>query len=515
MANIVFMFVDGVLFIIGLLVWLAFFSQFVLPVETFVQRQKIFSRLLDYISSAHGPAIFVRDGKQVKRKGEEKKKGPGVLWLDSASAAVTRTATTFKQAIGPGVHFTDRGEYVASTVDLHTQMHTLGPRGSEDPFAPEPKEEDEQKKEKYTEVQKRRLEVRAWTRDGIEVIPNVTVAFKIDADPIKDPKAPGSRFGYKETEKGRLDENPVFRAVAGEGISPDAPSDANRRRVAWNQLPARVAVDLWREYLAKFTLKELFEASQEVPASTPSTAAPSPEETQALYEPLAPHKNKVERALANMLHEINASLGKQLEKCEAKLKGEEGAEDEEQSPKAQNRPEPVSAGNPKKETALQTINRMVAARMKEAEVDILDDSGRPGTGTLTSQEFKLLKERGVRVLNVNISGLRFEPKIEDQLVHQFSTTWLDSARAERDQIDRRRSFVELNAQVEAARKYAESLSGILIKADPEQQTQKEALKTLLLRTRDELIRNDRLHRRASMERAELEEIIQWVERNGE
>jgi hypothetical protein len=34
----------------------------------------------------------------------------------------------------------------------------------------------------------------------------------------------------------------------------------------------------------------------------------------------------------------------------------------------------------------------------------------------------------------------------------------------------------------------------------------------MLRSRDELVKNDRMHRRASMEREELEELIQWVER---
>ena len=33
-------------------------------------------------------------------------------------------------------------------------------------------------------------------------------------------------------------------------------------------------------------------------------------------------------------------------------------------------------------------------------------------------------------------------------------------------------------------------------------------------SRDELIKNGRLHRRTGLERETLEEIIQWVERNG-
>jgi len=42
--SIIYVFVDIILFSIGLLVWLFFFSQFVLPVHTFRERQRIFDR---------------------------------------------------------------------------------------------------------------------------------------------------------------------------------------------------------------------------------------------------------------------------------------------------------------------------------------------------------------------------------------------------------------------------------------------------------------------------------------
>ena len=60
--------------------------------------------------------------------------------------------------------------------------------------------------------------------------------------------------------------------------------------------------------------------------------------------------------------------------------------------------------------------------------------------------------------------------------------------------------------------YTKSLSTNLLRHRPS--TPKDTLKILMLRSRDELVKDDRLHRRASMEREELEELIQWVERNG-
>jgi len=115
-------------------------------------------------------------------------------------------------------------------------------------------------------------------------------------------------------------------------------------------------------------------------------------------------------------------------------------------------------------------------------------------------------------MGAGVGNLRFPPNIEDQLVRQWSTTWLNNAKAERSRIDRLRGFVELSGQVEAVIEYTKSLSSNLLRHRPP--TQKDTLKILMLRSRDELVKDDRLHRRASMERAEIEELIQWVERNG-
>jgi hypothetical protein len=161
---------------------------------------------------------------------------------------------------------------------------------------------------------------------------------------------------------------------------------------------------------------------------------------------------------------------------------------------------------------LETINRMIEARMTESKVIVLDDSGKPGENFLDSPEYELLQRRGIKVRGVSVGNLRFPPNIEEQLVRQWSTTWLDSARAERGRIDRLRGFVELSGQVESVLQYTQSLSRNLLRHRPS--TQKDTLKVLMLRSRDELVKDDRLHHRASMEREELEELIQWVERNG-
>ena len=485
---------DAIIFGAGMIIWLSFFAQFVLPVKTFRERQQIYDRLLTYMSGKHGPAIFIENGRIRASQGERLKKGPGVLWLDSASATVTRTATKFANTFGPGVHFTNNGETIASTVDLHAQVQGLGPRESENPFAPK---SESQSQDEYDQIQKRRMQVSAWTRDGIEIVPNISLVFKIDSVPAKGDEE-GSRFGY--------DAESVRKAVTGEGINPGAPSDAPRRRVAWNQLPALIATDLWREYLSKFTLAELFEASQPGPKPAPPPPTPEPDETQALLQPVIP-SNGIEKTVAGILHEVNLLLARWADKCEGL-----GTKRAKSATPAPMPAPPPKVEESKSETALQTINRMINARLKEDEVSVLNDNGKPGEGTIESPEFKLLKSRGLKVISAGVSSLRFPPNIEDQLLYQWSTTWLDNAKTERDRIDRQRGFIELSGQVDAARQYALSLSSDLLRHRPP--TPKDTLKNLVLRSRDELVKDDRLHRRASMEREELEMLIQWLERNG-
>jgi len=230
-------------------------------------------------------------------------------------------------------------------------------------------------------------------------------------------------------------------------------------------------------------------------------------------EPITPSSG-FEKALAGMLHELNNFLIRVGDRCERY----ERKPVKYITPAPRLKEEKAETKEPELETALQTINRMIKARMTEANVTILDDSGKPadtldGENTLPSHEYELLQQRGIKVLNASVGNLRFPPEIETQLVRQWSTTWLDSAKAERDRIDRLRGFVELSGKVEADLDYAKSLSGNLLRHRPT--TKKDTLKILMLRSRDELVKNDRMHRRASMEREELEELIQWVERNGE
>lgn len=496
-----------------LVLWMAFFAQFVLPVQTFSDRQKIFDRLITYLLGGHGPAMFIENGIIKEHSGERLKKGPGVLWLDSASAAVTRTPVSIKQTLGPGVHFIQANEYIAGTVDLHIQSHSIGPRESDRPFAAQ---NDSQSDDEYRQVQDRAKQVSALTRDGIEIVPRVSVGFRVNTG-FPAEHQPGSRFGYRKgvTKKDKAaekeDMDAIRRAILGEGVNPMVEPESPRHRVAWNQLPVLLAVDVWREYAAKFTLDELFLPTQSIPPKPLEMPTPTPDEVGALSHAIrvGAVRENMQNMFASMLQQINGWM-------ERTLATMEGVPPEPTKKPAPPPTAPITAApasiEPQKKTALWLINEMVKARLTQPEVPYIDDHGRRGEGTIPSAEYQLLQERGLKVLSVGISSLMMNPTIEDTIIRKWSTTWLKNAKNEAEQIERKKNVVESAGREKAFRQYADQISRDLVQKKP--QGVKETLKTLLMRTRTMIFNNDQLRRRMTADEEELEEIIKWIEANG-
>jgi hypothetical protein len=483
------------LFALGLL-WLAFFAQFVLPVQTFEERQQIFDRLMGYMAGSRGPAIFIKNGQAIDRPGESERGGPGVLWLDSASAVVTHINVSFRNTFGPGVHFTGGGEKIAATVDLHNQSQNIGPREKEKPFEPQ----NGTSEDAYKEIQKRRMMTSALTRDGIEVVPNISVTFRIDADPVKG-EQPGSHFGFNE--------DAVTRAIINQAVNPNAKPNTLEYNVAWNELPAYLAADLWREFISKFKLKQLFEVESLAPLPIP-TESPLPprQDTEALGRPMTSgEQGSISRILTEMLHELNHSLEGLAERCE---KGQAGKD----SKPAATGGRPGGGGKPpdvSKKTALQVINFMIKERLTNPRSPLLDQNGERLTGWQESREYKILKERGVRVLSVNVGNLRFPPDVEKQLISQWTANWLVNARNERERIETARSYAALSGQEKAIIEHAQDMGISVLESKREAKGLKDTVKALLVRSRMLLVRSDRMHRRASNELQELEEVLQWLE----
>jgi hypothetical protein len=237
----------GLIFLLG---GFLFFSQFVLPNRTILERVQAFYRLLLYPIGKHGQAIFIENGEIMERKGEVARRGPGVILLDTASAALLRTPVRFTRAVGPGIAFIAEDEYVGGTIDLHIQEQTIGPLDDDDPFAPQKEGED---LAVYENRQRRRSETQAFTRDGIEVVPRITVQFKLESTPGEG----FTEFGYRAES--------VERVIIGRPINASAIPESPERISEWKKLPAYLAADVWRECLASFTLLELFESKPNEP----------------------------------------------------------------------------------------------------------------------------------------------------------------------------------------------------------------------------------------------------------
>ncbi len=513
--NEVRLFVDlFIIFPFLLLVWMAFFSQFVLPVQTIGDRFRIFSRVLARVFGSHGPAIFIKNGVEEKEEGEERRKGPGVLWLDTASGAVVRTATKITKTIGPGVHFIRAKESIAGTVDLHTQVHSFGPKDSEKPFD---EKKESQTEEEYLHIQDRRKLVSALTRDGIEIVPNISVTFRVNTG-FPEKNKPGSRFGYrtgvtkKDKRNEEEDKKAIEKAILGESINPNYTPEMSRHRVAWNQLPSALAVDVWREYAAKFTLDQFLKPTQEVPAPAPSVIQPTEEEVDPLTQAIqiTGNRDALQVALARMLRQVNVFLARWINRLERAGK-ETAAEAPAPSAPA---PPPPANNKPEKKTAFQVINDMVKARLTQQFVDSLDDIGvrKVNAPLLFSREYEQLQKRGLQVLNVSISNPRVNPSVESHLVGDWEANWLEMANAEKDQIKLRQSLAESTAQEKAVEHYADELSQALLKDKPTDM--KGSLKRLLARTRSMIIRNNKLRQVMKMEQQELEEMLRWIEVNG-
>jgi len=198
----------------------ALVSQFVMPVYSLEERKQARDHFLRYSSGLPGPAIFVKEG-QLVASAEEKSNlnlAAGVILVDNTSGVVLRTDTQLTRAEGSGVVFTRPGEYTAGgeALDLRKQA--------------------------------RRVEqVRALTRDGIEVKVDIGVTFMLESGEPKplhdwtDPRQPPHAFSKEN----------ALKAFYGRTYRDNEQGE-------WAELPALLANDVWREQMMQRDFGSLF-----------------------------------------------------------------------------------------------------------------------------------------------------------------------------------------------------------------------------------------------------------------
>ncbi len=230
----------------GLFFWLFFFAQFTLPLRTLEHRLSAFLRLLLYIPGLAGPVVRVENGDIKERKADKEKNGPGVVILDTASAAMVRNPAEFVGPVGPGVYFTRRFERLAGTIDLHLQKSAVGPKESDEPFAPQRGDEPDAE---FQARQERRYSTQGVTRDGIEIAPRITVAVRLDVEQNQG----ATRFGYSNEA--------VNRVITATPVDANATPDSLPKKCDLTRLPLQLAADIWKECISRYTLSELFSAA--------------------------------------------------------------------------------------------------------------------------------------------------------------------------------------------------------------------------------------------------------------
>ncbi len=224
---------DAMIFIVSLLVTIALASQFVLPARTANERWQSLSRLVSFVLRQHGPISSVENGRLGPVRGEDRA-GPGVLFVDPASAAVLRTPTRFTRAVGPGLTFTAPGERVAEAIDVRRQVRSLqGQR-------PKPGDPVDA------------ASALALTRDGIPISADLSVTFMLD---------PGHNLPPREGRSAQLPPYEVNLQAAERAAYGHAYGDTDHEDLPWTDLPLRLVIDLWREQVKCHRLDELLDES--------------------------------------------------------------------------------------------------------------------------------------------------------------------------------------------------------------------------------------------------------------
>jgi hypothetical protein len=348
---------DSLLLLGGFIFWTFFFAHFVLPIQNPGQAIDVAKTMLRSLSTQRPSAVFIRNGKFYPQK-ISLQTGKTRIWLlDSASAAVLRNDTGFTRAIGPGLSFAKEEERLAGLLDLRIQHRFNGPLDGEDPFQNKKSSEDTPA---YEARQERRKESSAITRDGVEIVPRIEVEFRIEGRK----NAQSSPFPFQAEF--------AWRAIANEGVALQSPSDIRQRQVSWDWLPNQLAADLWREYLRKFTLQELFEEID------------------------APNKKNGK----------NAS-----------------------------------------HSGMEYVRLLVSDRLQKS---IIEDR----KGNKSSSEYQLLRNRGIRVVNVKLREIHLDSSRDEmRLVNEWSESWEIHAMRKEFEMNREIQNIKSEGQREAASEF--------------------------------------------------------------
>ncbi len=179
---------------LGLLFWVVFFAQFVLPVSSLRDRREAIVRLLFYLFRQHGPAVHVREGRVVQYPGEEIRRGPGVILTDLSSAVVLQQRNDaypflVNLALRPLNRVGSRffRLFRRNVPPTEPQIRVVGPGLTFTNFRPfpyAPRYDEEIRGVVDLRPQFRSISViHSYTKEGIEIVNNVFTVFTLGQPP--------------------------------------------------------------------------------------------------------------------------------------------------------------------------------------------------------------------------------------------------------------------------------------------------------------------------------------------
>ena len=324
-------------FFLFFLIWLFLISrQALLPVSSFGETIQTASQLVFYILRAHGPAVFVKDGKLRAHAEELHRNFPGVAVVDSNSALVleqvswaprflatvmdfllngiTRLIDTISfrrssrapvRICGPGLTFIQYDERIQGVGDL---FQDRGPVEELSGVVDLRRQFNISSKQSQAGPEMSSTDVRAYTRDGIELTTKVWILFSIGYEPDKEPNvlqivfdgdqslenlrivSLGEKAGaigiteeddeldpedrdeiytylssnpallpyapvLKANREPVFEPNRVFSAVFGRAHS----QGARKPVLPWMDMPVKVAIECFREIISHYNFDELYQ----------------------------------------------------------------------------------------------------------------------------------------------------------------------------------------------------------------------------------------------------------------
>lgn len=218
-----------------------FLLRFTQPVRSSQGYLKAIQHFLLYLVQMAGQAVFISNGKLVSRMQAMDLRYMRLMILDNASAGLVLDRNSQMSVLGPGSSTLEPLDALVKIIDLRPRHFIVGP-AEEDPFEPQQPAEDEKM---ARDRLKRRVQTSAFTRDDVEVVPNIIVEFRVKTQAAADQ----SPYGFQEAY--------AQQALQKEYTASKSPVDSTSGGDL-DRLPGDLAAQAWRYYLQFFTLDDLF-----------------------------------------------------------------------------------------------------------------------------------------------------------------------------------------------------------------------------------------------------------------